>query len=541
MGTSRFRDFFSARKADWPSWLWVVFVLLATGIIRYRFLDVPLERDEGEFGYMGRLILEGNTPYTLAYNMKFPGVYYLFALSMRLFGQTVPGIHAGLWVANAVGTVLMYRLGKRLLDAWAGAVACAVYGLMTVSPSLLGTSAHATQFLAPFMLGGILLLAGRGDRPGRAGLWAGGALLGLAVLVKQHGALFPVGAALAILLGWLPAQGGPWRRRLADALVLLAGTAVPLVLTGAALLLMGCFPRFWFWTFTYARHYVVILTPAEAWQRFITCAPEAMVGWTWVLVASAAGMAALFLDPDLARVRRFLLLFFVFSFLSVCPGFYFRAHYFVTLVPALALLCACAASSLARFLQRRWAFRHGGALACAAAVIIPLVWFRGEFFFIPGPVLSRVDYPESCFPEMRDVGEHLKAMVSPGEKVAILGSEPEILFYAHCRSATGIMYTYPLMERQPLARGMQEEMVREIEACTPRYIVSVNNLDSWAFNPDSDPFLLAWFRDYIKDRYRVVGITESFPLSMGYQAEWGAGAASRIPTAPIVTRVLKRI
>ena len=40
----------------WP-WLVVLLVLLSVGFIRFRLLDVPLERDEGEYAYAGQLIL----------------------------------------------------------------------------------------------------------------------------------------------------------------------------------------------------------------------------------------------------------------------------------------------------------------------------------------------------------------------------------------------------------------------------------------------------------------------------------------------------
>ena len=46
--------------------------------------------------------------------------------------------------------------------------------------------------------------------------------------------------------------------------------------------------------------------------------------------------------------------------------------------------------------------------------------------------------------------------------MAVLGSEPEIYFLARRHSATGYIYTYGLMEAQPFARRMQDEMIREI-------------------------------------------------------------------------------
>jgi len=48
-------------------------VLVFTAAVRFRMLDAPLERDEGEYAYAGQLMLEGVPPYLAAYNMKFPG------------------------------------------------------------------------------------------------------------------------------------------------------------------------------------------------------------------------------------------------------------------------------------------------------------------------------------------------------------------------------------------------------------------------------------------------------------------------------------
>ena len=55
-------------------WLALALVVLASLAIRVRLLDVPLERDEGEYAYVAQLILEGVPPYQQAYTMKFPGV-----------------------------------------------------------------------------------------------------------------------------------------------------------------------------------------------------------------------------------------------------------------------------------------------------------------------------------------------------------------------------------------------------------------------------------------------------------------------------------
>src|SRR5271154_7088682 len=88
----------------WP-WLVVLVVLLFVGFIRVRLLEMPLERDEGEYAYAGQLILQGIPPYELAYNMKLPGTYFAYALGMAVFGETTSGVHLTLLVVNSLTVV----------------------------------------------------------------------------------------------------------------------------------------------------------------------------------------------------------------------------------------------------------------------------------------------------------------------------------------------------------------------------------------------------------------------------------------------------
>ena len=69
-------------------------VILFFSLIRFRLRDVPLERDEGEYAYAGQLMLQGVPPYSLAYNMKLPGTYAVYAAILAVFGQTPTAVHA---------------------------------------------------------------------------------------------------------------------------------------------------------------------------------------------------------------------------------------------------------------------------------------------------------------------------------------------------------------------------------------------------------------------------------------------------------------
>ena len=105
-------------KSLWPrgipkNVLFLICIILFVVFVRIRLLEIPLERDEGEYAYMGQLILQGIPPYSEAYNMKFPGTYLMYAVIMAIFGQTIEGIHIGLMIVNCAAILLMYLLARK--------------------------------------------------------------------------------------------------------------------------------------------------------------------------------------------------------------------------------------------------------------------------------------------------------------------------------------------------------------------------------------------------------------------------------------------
>ena len=170
-------------------------------------------------------------------------------------------------------------------------------------------------------------------------------------------------------------------------------------------------------------------------------------------------------------------------------------------------------------------------------LVIPLVAFRTEFFVASDQALSKFDYPYGCFWEMRVLGERLREDMEPTDELAVLGSEPELFFYTRSRSATGYLYIYPLLEPQPLARRMQEDMARQIERNRPRFVVLVDNNTSWLVRPDSERYILYWLNAFLAKGYKVVGRMEGRPDSLAFRVSWGKEAqipGSRAPLGAIV-------
>jgi len=77
--------------------LLLLVLLGAICAIRLSSLDRPLDRDEGEYAYAGQLMLAGIPPYKLAYNMKLPGTYAIYALAFAVFGESAQAVHLDSW------------------------------------------------------------------------------------------------------------------------------------------------------------------------------------------------------------------------------------------------------------------------------------------------------------------------------------------------------------------------------------------------------------------------------------------------------------
>src|SRR5580765_2794824 len=125
MATADFRALLRRR-----AWIIVVLTILLVFAIRIRLRQMPLERDEGEYAYAGQLILHGVPPYKEAYNMKLPGTYAAYAVMMAIFGQSASAIHIGLALVNAATILLIFFIGRKLLDEPAGIAAAISYPLL---------------------------------------------------------------------------------------------------------------------------------------------------------------------------------------------------------------------------------------------------------------------------------------------------------------------------------------------------------------------------------------------------------------------------
>ncbi|HAL45383.1 MAG TPA: hypothetical protein DCP47_05645 [Phycisphaerales bacterium] len=488
------------------------FILLIsiTVFIRIRTLAVPLERDESEYAYTAQLMLKGIPPYSLAYNMKMPGIYAVYAVILAIFGQTASGIHLSVIFINIATVILLFYLVKKFFGFAAGVASASFFAILSISSSIQ-VSANAENFVVLPVIAAILLLYKYEEARKIWHLLLAGLLLGISFIIKQHAFGFILFSYFFIF--WNQIRQKPRSINKITGIFLLYSFFIflPFAVTCLIMYCTGVFEKFWFWTFDYAHRYVSIVTLEQGINEFKANFFPILAQSPFIWIISLIGLLCVILKKSLRKFAIISTAFLICSFLTVCPGLFFRQHYFMLLLPAVLIFAGAAIYTVQQL------FKSENRKNVIAIVIIAAAWFQTFYnqkdtFLESDPVkLGNIIYSWNHVNEMAEVAKFIKANSEPNDKIAVLGSEPQIYFYAQRLSATSYIYMYPLLEPHPYAIEMQNELIYQVESAKPRFIVFVNNFYSWLPISNQKNLILEWMPKYVKYYYKKFGAVEYLP------------------------------
>jgi 4-amino-4-deoxy-L-arabinose transferase-like glycosyltransferase len=422
----------------------LLLILLVVAAVRVPLLNLPFERDEGEYAYIAWRLEHHELPYRDWIDQKPPAIFWTYRLALSLPVEPVCAVHwlALLWSAASAGA--LFLLAVRFLKPFWALTAALLFALLSADPSLEGTAANTELFmLLPLLLSlPAFFSATAGGRRALGFMLLAGALTGMAAAYKQVAA---VNWLMLVALYPVFAPGEHRLRRTAwFAVGSAAGAALIWGLISAYFFLRHGLADFIYNVFTHNLEYIqAIPWPdrlALCRATLSTLSPSQALVW----IFAAGGLAALF-----AAGRTQWLLFLggwlAASLVGVSASGYYFPHYFQQLLPVLAVAAALGAEALD---DDRWGngisvrtrrFLLGGLLAfLPLRVMLP-------FLFVWSPAESvRKIYPVDKFAEMRLVGERVAQITRPDDRVFIFGAEPEVLFYARRVSATRYIFLFPL-------------------------------------------------------------------------------------------------
>lgn len=485
------------RDSVWRTWLfpsfgWLFLVLLFVAL-RWNSISTPLIRDEGEYAYAARCMRSGDAPYAQAFIQKPPMVVYSYVAAEFLF----PGIYWGprLLAAFSVflSTVLLGQIARLELGRSAAFPVMYLATPMILLPEVGQFPANTEMFLLlPLTATLALYCRARkyGDRPAYS--FVAGFLTATTLLYKYTA--LPVLAFVHIVWlieVWRPAPH--WSRLLRHLAAIAAGATL------AAGSILGYFlfddlgQKLWECTIAFNRYYV------DAHQFGIE-------PFVQQIAALGADWWILFLVPWAGFLKRsprrlFLGGFLLSALLATSASPY--GHYYVVLMPALALLNATGIELLADRIAP-WLKCPTAGIRGALVALVLLLLLRSDVPWItcsPAEFADRKLGEWSPFLESPAIARRIDELSAAEDPVFIAGSEPQILCYANRTSPTRFITMYSLMMPTPVAGRYQQEAIDDLRRRPPRLIVFANSPTSWSRQRGSpaafDQFLGALLaRDY---------------------------------------------
>jgi 4-amino-4-deoxy-L-arabinose transferase-like glycosyltransferase len=518
------------RPVSTDAFLWIGLALLVlTLIVRLRLLDLPFERDEAAFAYIGRALWGGERLYTDLYDNKLPGLYLIYALFGRLFGVQPAGIHLGalLWHGATLAVLFLW-----LREVWGRprALACTgLYALYAAAGEVMGFAAHATQLTALPAFAGLWALW-RGTVQGKApqAMWffLAGLGAGLAFWIKQQAFFYAVFGAI-FWAWWFFAAGrpAPRGRALGMGALYALGVLLPVGLSAAWFAAQGRFDDFWFWTVQISSQQTIQSTNGGFFFKHYF--PQVSRHWWWVWLAGLGGFMWLVRQRESTALRQLALLFPL-SLLGTSLGGAFYPHYFVLTLPWLAF---CAVAGLEALVRR------SGTVGWAATALVlawPVLAHSAYWLSEDDRTTIRRVYDNNPFTEMAVIGAELKKRSAPTDSIAIIGSEPEVFLYADRPSALSHLFFQGVVQQHPRREQFQQQVRQEFYGRPPRFVVLPG---AQYEHIKDDPLVRQIVADLQKD-YRTIGVVDIYDKKS--QFIWDPPPEKAVPQTLFWIMVLER-
>ena len=428
----------------------------------------PLDRDEGAFLTIARVILHGGVPYRDAFDQKSPGIYYVLAGVLALSGGLSPVaqilvIRALVVLTNFATAAGLVLLGRRWWSLEVGVLGAALWLLSM--PTFEGDR----FFTEPFAIAAtVFALVAIAYYPTVRGALCAGLLLALGSLFKQTTALAVPGVALLLLPDWRAERGWwrPSRALLARAGAFAAGLIAPWMLVCAAFALAGAFGPMWQQVVvSNITHY-----PADGTLRSRLELGLGRLTLLWV-ASGALGLAGLARWagwwPGVPPGRRgpapsppCIALWIIMALACIPFATHSYPHYWLQLLPSAVFFTALATLSLLD--QWRPVDRQKAAHSVPMRLLAPAL--------LAGVVIFAVGYPlppkllrDSArqLQGQADAGQVIAAHTTAGSRIFVMPAEAEYYYLADRTPATATIYVQAINITPALVSSIEADIDAE--------------------------------------------------------------------------------
>jgi 4-amino-4-deoxy-L-arabinose transferase-like glycosyltransferase len=477
-------------------------IVLLTIAIRFPSLVHPQPIDaEAMYSVVANEIVDGGRPYIDAVERKPPLLFWTYAAIFEVAGKfNWKALHFVALVWTLCAMAGLYVIGRELFDRNTGLIAALFYGVFQSWGTWVNLSVDGEMLMnLPIIWAWAIAFRRSSSRP-RPLLFAAGALLAAAFLLKQPAAIAAVPLGIYLLLpSYRASRSLTPTNSIIQAAMLTAGFFAALGLVTIILWKQGILHEAFYWTI--ADHDV----PHVFWQKGIT-RTLAFLGACLPLVIGSimACRSKSELWPGRIPERAALLGLLAASTIGAAAGARFYSHYYVQLIPPLTLL---AAPYYARLWCRKmqppqWFLRPGVTYAWLALTVI-------GFSTIYWTGLAPLRAPS-------EAGQYLFTHSNSEDRIFVWGQNAKIYLHAQRRPACRYITTFPLTgyvfggpipgfdTRSRILPGAWAILEQDFARHPPTYIVDVQPDPKSAHYPVKDFPILA---KLLAERYEPVAHT----------------------------------
>jgi hypothetical protein len=178
-----------------------------------------------------------------------------------------------------------------------------------------------------------------------------------------------------------------------------------------------------------------------------------------------------------------------------------NGHYYLLMVPFLAILVASALDSFLSWLGTRvhseTKQKALGWLIPVVVILILLMPLRGMMLLRPDELVDTVYWGNPFF-ESSIVAQRVRELLPEHEPLFVAGSEPQILFYSKRMSLSRFDIMYPLTMPTPFMKRYQDEVKEALRKSPPKVAVFALPRMSWFYKTSDFPE----FRFYVERMLR---------------------------------------
>jgi 4-amino-4-deoxy-L-arabinose transferase-like glycosyltransferase len=415
-------------------------------------------------------IVDGGRPYIDAVERKPPLLFWTYAVIFKVAGEfNWKALHivALVWTLCAMGG--LYVIGRELFDRNTGLVAALFYGVFQPLWMWKTLSFDGEMVMnLPIILGWAIAFRQSSSRL-RPELFAAGALLGAAFLLKQPAGIAAVPLGIYLLLpSYRTSRRLTRTNSIIQATMLTGGFFAVLGAVTIVLWKQGILRDAFYWTI--ADHDV----PHVFWQKgivitlaFLAACLPLVIG----AILACRDQSKIWAERTAERTALFGLL--AASAIGAAAGARFYPHYYVQLIPPLALLAAPYYARLwSRTMQPpHWLLRPAVTYAWLALTVV-------AFSIEDWTALARRRVPS-------EAGRYLFTRSDPADRIFVWGQSSEIYLDAERRPASRYITTFPLTgsifggplpdvdTRSRILPGSWDNLQQDFAKHPPAYIIDL--------------------------------------------------------------------